>query len=176
MSLQGALTVTASALAGPFDQIDGIPLHPLVVHAAIVLVPLACLGVIAMAIWPRFSRQYGWIVAAAAVAAAGASWMARLTGEKLAEQIGSPAFNHDQLGKLMPFFATALAIVVVALWLIDRRAPEPGSAPRGGLRTAVAVLAVIVALASLVWVIRVGHSGSKSVWSGRVPVDISARP
>ena len=169
--------MTASALAGPFDQIDGIPLHPLVVHAAVVFIPLASLGVVAMAIWPRFSRQYGWIVAAVSVAAAGASWAARLTGEKLASQIGSPGFNHDQLGRIMPFFATALAIVVVALWLIDRSAPGPGSAPRGGgLRTAVAVVAVIVALASLVWVIRVGHSGSKSVWSGRIPVDISESP
>ncbi len=175
MDVPGVLTATH--LAGPFDQlVDGIPMHPLVVHAAIVLIPLAASGVIVMAIWPRFSRQYGWIVAAVAVVAAASSWAARFTGEALANMVGSPLFNHDQLGKIMPFFATALAIVVVALWLIDRRAPEPGSAPRGGLRTAVAVLAVIVALASLVWVIRVGHSGSKSVWSGRVPVEASALP
>ena len=49
-----------SESGGPFDLVNGIPVHPLVVHAAVVLVPLAALGLVVMAVWPRFSRSLGW--------------------------------------------------------------------------------------------------------------------
>jgi len=61
-----------------------------------------------------------------------------------------------------------MLIAVVALWLLDRSAPTDGPAPRRGLRIAVAVLGVLIALGNLVWVFRVGDSGAKSVWTGRV--------
>ncbi len=36
--------------SGLFDTVFGLPLHPLAVHAAVVLVPLAALGALAMAL------------------------------------------------------------------------------------------------------------------------------
>lgn len=168
--MPAALALAAADSTGPFDLINGIPVHPLVVHAAVVLVPLAALGVLAMAIVPRLSRTLGWLVALGALAATGACWVAKEAGEQLAARVGSPGFDHQSLGSWMPFFAAALAIAAIVLWLVDRRRIEDRPAPRGTLGIVVAVLAGIIAVANLVWVYQVGDSGARSVWSGRVAV------
>jgi uncharacterized membrane protein len=160
--------VLAEGSGGPFDLVNGIPVHPLVVHAAVVFVPLTALGMIAMAIWPRFSAKLGWLVAASAVLATVFSFAAKESGEVLQDRVGEPGFDHAELGDVMPIFAGVLLIAVVALWLIDRSAPADGPAPRRGLRIAVAIVGVLIALGNVVWVYKVGDSGAKSVWSGRV--------
>jgi len=164
-----ALAVTVlEGSGGPFDLINGIPVHPLVIHAAVVLVPLTALGLMVMAIWPRFSGRYGWLVVASGVIATLSCFVAKESGEALEDRVGEPGFDHAELGDKMPIFAAVMLIAVVALWLLDRSAPTDGPAPRRGLRIAVAVLGVLIALGNLVWVFRVGDSGAKSVWTGRV--------
>lgn len=163
-----AAAVLSEGSGGPFDLVNGIPVHPLVVHAAVVLIPLTALGLIVMAIWPTFSRRHGWLVVLSAVSAALASVAARQSGEALEERMAEPGYDHADLGEVMPIFAGVLLIAVIALWLIDRSTPTDGSAPRRGLRIVVAVVGVIIALGNLVWVYRVGDSGAKSVWSGKV--------
>lgn len=153
---------------GPFDLVNGLPTHPLVVHAAVVLVPLTALGVIVMAFWPRFSQRHGWLVVVLSVVAAGSSFVAKESGEALEERMGEPRFDHAELGDLMPAFAAALLGAGLVLWLIDRRAPTSGAPARRGLRVVVAVVAVVVAAANVVWIVRVGDSGAKSVWTGVV--------
>jgi uncharacterized membrane protein len=151
---------------GLLDLVNGIPVHPLVVHAAVVLVPLAALGLIAMAASRRFSRSFGWVVATISLAAAAACLAARESGEALEDRVGEPGFDHADLADVMPAIALGLVLVSGPLWLLDRRAGA--DAPRKPLRMAVAGLAVIVAAANLVWVYRVGDSGAKSVWTPRV--------
>jgi hypothetical protein len=153
---------------GPLDLINGLPVHPLVVHAAVVLVPLTAIGVIVMALWPRFSQRHGWLVVGTSLVALGANFMAKESGEGLEERVGEPGFDHAELGNIMPVFAAALAVVVVVLWLIDRRAPVEGPAPRRALRIVVAIAAVLIAVANIFWVYRVGDSGAKSVWTGKI--------
>lgn len=45
-----------------FTQFDGLPVHPLVVHAVVVLLPAAVLGTIAVAVRPAWRRRYGTLV------------------------------------------------------------------------------------------------------------------
>lgn len=163
-----ALRTLAEDSGGPLDLVNGIPAHPLLVHAAVVLVPLAALGLLVMAAWPRFSRGLGWLVLAGAAVAALASWAAKESGEALEDRFGEPRFDHADLGELMPAFAAGLLLATAVLWWIDRSAPPEPSSRRRALRWAVAVLAAVVALGNLFWVVRVGDSGAKSVWSGRV--------
>lgn len=47
-----------------FDLINGLPVHPLVVHAVVALLPLACLGTLAIAVRPVWRRQHGVLVVA----------------------------------------------------------------------------------------------------------------
>ena len=169
-----ATAVLSEGSGGPFDLVNGIPVHPLVVHAAVVFVPLTALGMIAMAIWPRLSARLGWLVVASAVLATVFSFAAKESGEVLEGRVGEPGYDHAELGDVMPIFAAVLLIAAVALWLIDRSAPADGPAPRRGLRITVAIVGVLIALGNLVWVYRVGDSGAKSVWSGEVSASGSA--
>ena len=43
-----------------FDQINGLPVHVLVLHAAVVFVPLLALGAVVYALVPRWRPRMGW--------------------------------------------------------------------------------------------------------------------
>jgi uncharacterized membrane protein len=152
---------------GPFDLINGIPVHPLVVHLAVVVVPVAAIGLIVMVIRPTFSQRFGGWVAAVAAIAMGASFVAKEAGEALEERVGEPGFDHAELGDVMPILAGLLLLAVVALYVVDRYMSDQ-SPSRRILRIVAAVAAVVIAVANMVWIYRVGDSGAKSVWSGEV--------
>ncbi len=174
-TLASLVRVEEAETGGPFDVINGLPVHPLVVHAAVVLVPLAALGLIVMAFSPRFSRRYGWLVVWASIGGAVFSFVAKEAGEALADRVGEPGFDHAELGDVMPIAASLLMAATIVLWLLDR-GPD-GSPRRGGLlRTLVAVAAVALALGNMVWMYRVGDSGAKSVWSGEISEAAAAVP
>ena len=63
-----------------FDKIGDMPLHPLVVHAAVVGIPLATLLAILFAI-PRTRNWARWPLALAAVGAMAASLVSKESGE-----------------------------------------------------------------------------------------------
>jgi hypothetical protein len=63
--------------------VNGIPAHPLVIHAVVALLPLATLGAIAMAIRPRWRRAIGIRVALIALVGVIAVPIATQTGEQL---------------------------------------------------------------------------------------------
>ncbi len=146
-----------------FDSIAGIPLHPLVVHAVVVLLPLACIGAIAVAIVPRWDRQFGFLVVSCAVVATGSAWVAKQSGEALASRVGFPA-EHQAVARWVPWFAGLLLICIAALWWLDRT--------RSGARTTsvkvVAAGTIVAALAALGWVIVAGHSGATAVWGNTI--------
>lgn len=147
------------------ETVFGLPVHPLVVHAPVVLIPLTALGLVAVAVVPRWRRPYGPLVAAGSVAAFFSALAARLTGEAFEESLdlGSPVAEkveiHEQLGQMLPWFVLVQAVLAVALVLVDRR-----GAGRAVVLT-VAVLAVVAAGAATVQVVRTGHAGSEAVWN-----------
>lgn len=148
------------------DTIAGLPLHPLVVHAAVVLVPLTAVGAVLMAIWPRFSRRFGVLVVVIAGVALVASVVAKESGEHLARQVGISE-QHMELGDRMPLAAAALAVLTVVFWLFDRGIP--GNRRRPWWLVVLAVILVVVALGAIYLTILTGHSGAEAVWVGRLP-------
>ncbi len=157
---------------------NGLPLHPLVVHAIVVLLPIAALGTIAIALWPRLRRRYGWLVVAAGAASTLLIPVATQSGEYLEHQVGDPG-THAQLGDQLIWFAIPLLIMSAALVVLDRRqsgaaevattAPEkPGavstSARQSTIVMVVAGLAVVAAVATSVQIYRVGDSGARAAW------------
>lgn len=151
-----------------FDTIDGLPVHALVVHGVVVLLPLAVLGTIAIAVRPSWRPRFGPLVVGVAAVATALVPVATQSGEKLADRVGVPT-RHQDLGEELIWFALPLLALVVALVLLDRRTPPPVEAgsTTGGLLSAVnvvAVLSVIAAVAAGVWVFRVGDAGSRAVW------------
>src|SRR3954451_12617429 len=64
-------------------EFHGIPLHPLVVHGAVVFTPLAALSAICFVLVERWRVQLRWPSAVLAVVAAGNCYAARVTGRNL---------------------------------------------------------------------------------------------
>jgi uncharacterized membrane protein len=140
-------------------NIFGLPLHPLVVHAAVVLIPLAGLGALIVVGSSRARERFGWLTVAFAVAAAGAAVTARLSGEALAQSLGGIApliATHRQWGELAPWPAVALAIILPAGLLIRSRSKPAW--------VAAAVLSVLAAVAALILVALTGEAGARAVW------------
>ena len=144
-----------------FDTVGGIPVHALVVHAVVVLVPLAAIGALLMAVRPSFSRRFGSLVVIIAGIGAAASLVAKESGEQLALRVGEPD-PHVELGDVMPLFASGLLVLVLVFWLFDRGIPANRSRP--AWLVVLAVVMVIGAVAATWWTIRVGDSGAKAVW------------
>jgi hypothetical protein len=172
------------------DKIDGLPVHPLIIHATVVAVPLAALLIVLVAVWPR-TRSWGvWL---ALVVAAGAAILYPLTkesGENLAGDLGgvTPAIQKhedyaDQLGPWV-YGVLAVAVVLAGLYLLQRRSGAHRDSPGAAVPTSsygrtadrtwvtswwmtaiVAVVAIVVAVGTLVTVFEVGHSGAEAVWS-----------
>lgn len=142
----------------------GLPLHPLVVHAAVVLLPLAAVGALILSVAPRWRERYGWLNFGFAVAAYAAALVARLSGLDLADRTGlrgTPAVAaHEAWGQWAPRPALLLAVGLLALLLLDRRKDRDGDA----LHWAAVVLTVLAALATLVVVGVTGHLGATAVW------------
>lgn len=154
-----------------FDLVNGLPVHPLVVHAVVVLLPLACLGTLAIAVRPAWRERFGVLVVGCAAVATVLIPVATSSGEALEKRVGDPGV-HAELGDQLIWFAIPLLVLSLALVVLDRRqrrAAEPTGERRTPVLTrAVAVLALVAAVAASVQVYRVGDSGAKAVWGDQV--------
>ncbi|HWJ83184.1 MAG TPA: DUF2231 domain-containing protein [Nocardioides sp.] len=160
-----------------FDLINGLPVHPLVVHAVVVLLPLAAVGTLAIAVRPQWRARYGVLVTGAALIATVLTPVATSSGEALESHVGNPG-EHAELGEQLIWFAIPLLLLSAALTWLGRRAeqaekagtPDAAAAarPGTGLSRTVAVLAVVAALAATVQIYRVGDSGARAAWGDQV--------
>lgn len=147
-----------------FDTFLGLPLHPLVVHAAVVLLPLAALGVIALALVARWRERYAVLVLLSLVVAFGAALVAKESGEALERVVGSPG-EHAEWGDRLPLLAGALLLVGGGWLLLEWRSREGQT--RAGLRRLLSVIASLVAVGALAVTAVTGHTGAEAVWAGR---------
>ncbi|GIG65374.1 DUF2231 domain-containing protein [Phytomonospora endophytica] len=69
------------------DTVDGLPLHPLLVHFPLVLVPLLVLLVFLYVLIPPLRKRVGWAVLALAVLAPVAVFFARWAGKSFADSV-----------------------------------------------------------------------------------------
>ena len=146
----------------------GLPLHPLLVHATVVVVPAAALTVLLAAVWPRFRRWAGLLPLGLAVAALILDPLSTSSGESLEEQVGESALieKHAELADGLVFWLIALVVVAAGLYAWHwRQGRNPEGTGRSWLPTAIAVLAVVAALGTSVQVALIGHSGAKAAWS-----------
>jgi len=144
------------------DTINGLPIHALVVHAVVVLVPLAALGAILVVVIRSFSRRYASLVVVISGIAFVSSLLAKESGEQLAKHLGTPT-DHAAVGQVMPIVALVLFVLVTVFWLVDRGIPMNRHRPLW--LTLLGLAVVVAALWSIWWTFRVGHSGAEAVWN-----------
>lgn len=142
-----------------FDTVLGLPVHALVVHGVVVLLPLMAVITAVVACIPRWRVHAAWPVVVVDAGLVGMTVVARQSGEALQERLGGQvAMQHAELGRNLVWFAIALFLASLVVALVRRS----GKAALG------ASLAVVAGVFALWWTIRVGHSGSEAVWSGIV--------
>jgi uncharacterized membrane protein YfcA len=153
------------------ESVFGLPTHAIVVHATVVLLPLAALGVLLHAFWPAARRRLGIVTPLLAGGALVLVPVSTQSGENLEDAVGRTELveRHAELADGMLPWAIGLFVVAVGLWLLDRRRARPSSAaePRW-LPIVASVLAVVAAVGTVQQIVRVGHAGSEAVWSGVV--------
>ncbi len=148
-----------------FDEIDGLPLHPLVVHAAVVLIPLAALLGVLFAV-PRTRAWARLPLVLVALAAAGSTYLAKLSGESLEDVLelgGETAAlieEHESRANVLLILVLVFAVVAGAAFVVTRT-----STANSPVVLTVAAALVIGAVAVGVQVYRVGDIGSRAVWN-----------
>jgi hypothetical protein len=155
------------------NDIFGIPAHPLIVHAVVVLVPLAAIGAVAVVLSPWVRAHVGWLVAATAVLNVLLVPLATGSGESLEERVDETALveKHTEIGEQLLPRVIALAVAIVAFMVFARvaaRRPAGTPAPAWGapwVNIVLVAVTVLAATGALVQVARIGHSGAKASWS-----------
>lgn len=159
-----------------FDTIAGLPVHPLVVHAAVVLLPVAALALVLEVLVPALRRRYGGLTVLVLAGGTAAAFVAKESGEALAEREGLPE-QHALLGNILPPLAAVLLVVAVVWWVLHLRTARPDAAaaagpapavtparPPSAAATVAGLVAAVLALAVTLLTVLVGHSGATRVW------------
>jgi hypothetical protein len=145
----------------PLGMFAGLPLHPLLVHSAVVLVPLVAIGGLVMSYLPSFSRRHGKLILIVALVAQVSVFLAKMSGEAFSEILDKEVEKHAQLGEITPFVTIPMVVLIYLRWRMDRSGSSTGSVL---IRRLTSVALVLASVASLVVIFLVGHSGASSVW------------
>lgn len=147
---------------------DGLPVHVLLVHALVVLVPAAAAAVVAAAWLPGLRRRLGPVPVGLAVLALVLTPVTAQAGEWLQDRLPQAPLiaDHAELGEGLLPWVVGLAVGAVGVHLVGRRQDGGSAQVPSALRIGVAVLATALAVAATVQTVRTGESGSRAVWEG----------
>lgn len=153
-------------------ELDGVPLHPLVVHAVVVLGPLAALTGLTYAAVPRWRWLLRWPLVVLALVTAVTAFVAVVAGEDLLKsrpELAPIVEVHQERGELLRNVALGYVLVsAFAAWAlggVSALASGRGAREsRGPLGIVAAVLLAVAAVALLVTLYLAGDSGARAVW------------
>lgn len=147
-----------------------MPLHPLVVHAVVVLGPLAALTGLVYAAVPKWRWLLRWPLVVLAVLTAVTAFMATLSGEDLLEsrpELEPLVEEHEERGELLRNVALGyVPVAVLAAWALGGvSALASGRGARESRwQVPVALLLALASLGLLVALFLAGDSGAQAVW------------
>jgi hypothetical protein len=147
------------------NDFHGLPLHPLIVHATVVMVPLAALTVLLAALWPRFRVWAGPLPAGLSLVGLLLVPLSTSTGETLERHVPHSALleQHTHLADgLLPWMIGLLAVASIGYAAHRRSLVDSVSR---SVPIVLAVLAVLAAVGTTVQVVRIGESGAKAAWA-----------
>ena len=170
--------------------VNGLPAHILLVHAVVVLLPLAAFLLVLTTLWEPARRRLAagnailsiLVVIIVPVTTSAGEWLERRVPQS------EVLHEHTELGDTAIWYAIAIAILAVVVWwrqleATTATAPETEASGAGGrlatltrqrtylaprsatVTRAIAVMSVVVALAGSYGTYRIGDSGSKAAWT-----------
>jgi hypothetical protein len=172
--------------------INGSPTHALIVHVVVVLLPMSVLASLGLVFVPASRRAFALVTVVIAFVGCIAIPLSFLTGSALRQRVApSPLIDHHvalahQLLVIAAVFGLSLAgfVLVDLMGRVGRgelnQVEAAVVARRAGLldrssqrnmvnaRRVTAVVLVVMSLLTAIAVVRVGDSGAKAAWHGRV--------
>ncbi|MGX6607951.1 DUF2231 domain-containing protein [Micromonosporaceae bacterium Da 78-11] len=167
--------------------VNGLPAHILLVHAIVVLLPLAALLLVLTAVWPAARRRFAGPNAILSLLVVALVPVTTSAGEWLEHRVDETALlrTHTELGDTAIWAALPVALLALVIWWRHRESTASAEiSETGGLRDTtttrrrtylaplsttttriVMVLAVAIAGFAMFQTYRIGDSGSKAAWT-----------
>ncbi|GAA1172817.1 DUF2231 domain-containing protein [Nesterenkonia xinjiangensis] len=136
-------------------MIFDLPIHPLVVHAVVILVPLAALLLVLAVCVPRLRGVCGPLGVILAVLGAISAVVADQSGSILTDYVGTPE-EHIRWGLPTVYSSSSMALTALLWFFIRHRVA----------RSVFGVLTILSAIAAVTFTVLAGHSGAEAVWGG----------
>lgn len=148
------------------DLITGLPIHPLINHGVVVLVPLAAIGALLVIFIPKLRPNYSPLVLVTVLLATGSAFIATESGEALSERVGLPNAHATQ-GERLSYVVLAFAILF-SFWFVLEKSERTRERVANLGKRVLKVAIPITAISSFVLTILVGHSGAQATWKDRI--------
>jgi hypothetical protein len=163
-----------------FDNLGNLPLHPLVVHAVVVGIPLAALLAFLFA-FPKTRSWARWPLAITVIGATGATYVAKQSGLALeaalgikpGNPVGDVILKHSLLASQLFWIMIVFSIIgLLNVFVVSRGSAggtDGGARQPAVVRIVLPILLVAAAVVALVWIVRVGDLGAHAVWNPTAP-------
>ena len=145
-----------------FDTFQGLPIHPLIVHLVVVILPIATFSTIISVYSSRFRKGYAFASVIGVFVGAAAAFVAKQSGEALGDRVGLPR-KHSDYGNILTYVSLAFLIVVL-LWYRNWRRT------RSNRINALGLLLTVLGIAVLVLTYLAGHTGATAVWQKKIAI------
>lgn len=154
-------------------EINGLPAHPLIVHAAVVLIPLAAGLAATYAVVPRWRWSTRWPMVGLSVAGLAAVLLAYFSGKDFLEkrpELEPIIQPHQERAEILLWLTLVFVGVVLlsAFSLGGSSALASGRGARGRhapiIEWTLMVMLVIFAVALILMTFQTGEHGARLVW------------
>ena len=151
------------------ETVFGLPVHPLVVHGAVALVPLSALLAVIIAVSHEKRARWGVLTWLMVTAAWAATIAAKLSGQNLKASLYPTVTplktaQHADYGASSVWFVLALWLAVSAMLLLDLNRRRRDGFANPILPTLVAVLIIVAAMAATGQVALSAWTGTEAHW------------
>jgi hypothetical protein len=161
-----------------FERFGDLPLHVLVLHAAVVGLPLSALTAIAFAVLPKWRWLLRWPTLLLGLASLVIAFVTVQSGKAFVSAVPELAQLvqvHKQRGTLLLWFCLVFAVVAVLAFLV-LSGPSLLASGWGAkatrsrqLELVVSAAVVVVGVLVIIQTVRTGDAGARAAWDGRLP-------
>jgi hypothetical protein len=172
------------------STVHGLPVHVLLVHAVVILVPLSAVLLVLTSVWPAARRRFAGPNALLALSLLALIPLTTSAGEWLEGRVDDNPLvqHHAELGDTALLFTAPIVVLAILVWWRSREEtaamgelPPPPSGPAGlshlltherpllapasrAVAAGIAALCVLAAGAATYDIYRIGDSGAKAAW------------